>query len=200
MHQPHSRLNGNGAYSPLPTVSHASHRAPSRQGGRPGVLLRLLTALAALLMVAATFNLGAHLLLPELGSSSSSGEPQLDAGSGGGPMRGASHLAGSSSSGAAAARPPQDAGARLGAAAFTPPEPLTPPPWGKHYPYANITKYQLYKLPSGGARDSSPRCKHSGICDGDTSCGEDGLGCITDMAGRRERVRQATRWSWRAYT
>lgn len=49
------------------------------------------------------------------------------------------------------------------------------------------------------APDSSPRCKASGICDGVHECGDDGMGCITDPEARRNRVRDAGRWSWKAY-
>lgn len=48
-------------------------------------------------------------------------------------------------------------------------------------------------------QDASPRCKASGICDGKHDCGEDGLGCITDAAQRRDRVRDAIKWSWKGY-
>ncbi len=64
------------------------------------------------------------------------------------------------------------------------------------FPFANQSKYQLYHVPTV---DQSPRCKRSGICDGNHTCGSDGLGCITDAAARLEKIRQATKWSWAGY-
>jgi mannosyl-oligosaccharide alpha-1,2-mannosidase len=65
------------------------------------------------------------------------------------------------------------------------------------FPFANHTStYKLYKLPE---QDGSPRCRNSGICDGDYSCGADGLGCIRDAKERQERIRAATRWAWAGY-
>lgn len=52
-------------------------------------------------------------------------------------------------------------------------------------------------------RSESVRCRHSGICarpsHGGCSKGKDKLGCVTEAPERRERVRKAIKWSWRAY-
>ena len=49
----------------------------------------------------------------------------------------------------------------------------------------------------------SVRCRHSGICaraaEGGCHSGPDKLGCIVAAPDRRERVRKAIKWSWRAY-
>jgi hypothetical protein len=57
-------------------------------------------------------------------------------------------------------------------------------------------KYRIY---SSMGKDTSERCARWGICDGDHSCGPDNLGCVTDAASRKERVRQAAAWSWKGY-
>jgi hypothetical protein len=54
----------------------------------------------------------------------------------------------------------------------------------------------LYSLPQ---HDNSQRCQHTGICDGDYSCGPDGLGCVTSAKQRQEHVRKAISWSWEGY-
>lgn len=65
------------------------------------------------------------------------------------------------------------------------------------FPYQD-QKYRIYSLPPGG-KDPSQRCKLTGICDGDHSCGPDGLGCVTAAKERQDRVREAARWSWAGY-
>jgi hypothetical protein len=57
-------------------------------------------------------------------------------------------------------------------------------------------KYRIYSL---DGPDGSPRCRAVGICDGDYSCGMDGLGCVTHAAERQEYIRQAARWTWIGY-
>jgi hypothetical protein len=47
--------------------------------------------------------------------------------------------------------------------------------------------------------DFGERCRLSGICDGDYSCGPDQLGCVTDPAIRSQYVVNATRWAWAGY-
>ena len=58
------------------------------------------------------------------------------------------------------------------------------------------THHGLYKLE---VPDESDRCKRSNICDGDYSCGEDKLGCVTKAADRKAHVRKAGQWSWEGY-
>ena len=57
-------------------------------------------------------------------------------------------------------------------------------------------EYRLYSLP---AKDDSPRCRQSGICDGDRSCGPDKLGCVASARARQQKVREAIKWSWQGY-
>lgn len=73
-----------------------------------------------------------------------------------------------------------------------PSPPVAPPPFV--HPLPELIGY--YTLP---AQDNSQRCLQSKICDGDHSCGPDGLGCITDTAQRQEHVRQAIAWAWKGY-
>ena len=47
--------------------------------------------------------------------------------------------------------------------------------------------------------DFSERCRLSGICDGNYTCGPDQLGCVTDPAARAQYVVNATRWAWAGY-
>ncbi|WIA40463.1 hypothetical protein OEZ86_013819 [Tetradesmus obliquus] len=54
----------------------------------------------------------------------------------------------------------------------------------------------MYSLPP---HDDSQRCQRTGICDGDYSCGPDGLGCVTSAKQRQEHVRKAISWSWEGY-
>lgn len=54
----------------------------------------------------------------------------------------------------------------------------------------------MYSLPP---HDDSQRCQRTGICDGDYSCGPDGLGCVTLAKQRQEHVRKAISWSWEGY-
>ncbi|EFJ41245.1 alpha-1,2-mannosidase [Volvox carteri f. nagariensis] len=46
---------------------------------------------------------------------------------------------------------------------------------------------------------TSQKYIQSGICDGNYTCGVDGLGCITDALLRKEKVREAARWTWKGY-
>lgn len=64
------------------------------------------------------------------------------------------------------------------------------------FPYTD-EKYRIYSLPAGA--DPSRRCMLTGICDGDHSCGPDGMGCITNSKDRQQRVREAARCSWAGY-
>ncbi|PNH03981.1 Endoplasmic reticulum mannosyl-oligosaccharide 1,2-alpha-mannosidase [Tetrabaena socialis] len=64
-----------------------------------------------------------------------------------------------------------------------------------HHPH-NDTMYRLWKLPK---HDTSPRCAKSGICDGVYECGEDKLGCVRDALERKNRIREAARWTWKGY-
>lgn len=57
-------------------------------------------------------------------------------------------------------------------------------------------KYRIHKLPK---EDRSPRCKRSGICDGNHECGPDGLGCVTKAEDRKAKVQEAARWTWKGY-
>jgi hypothetical protein len=54
----------------------------------------------------------------------------------------------------------------------------------------------VYSLPP---HDNSQRCQNTGICDGDYTCGPDGLGCVTLAKQRQEHVRKAISWSWEGY-
>jgi hypothetical protein len=63
------------------------------------------------------------------------------------------------------------------------------------FPFAD-EKYRIYSLPEF---DPSIRCKLTGICDGNHSCGPDGMGCIIYGKDRQQRVREAARWSWAGY-
>eukprot|EP00879_Flechtneria_rotunda_P013309 GHRR01013898.1.p1 GENE.GHRR01013898.1~~GHRR01013898.1.p1 ORF type:complete len:400 (+),score=119.24 GHRR01013898.1:453-1652(+) len=71
-----------------------------------------------------------------------------------------------------------------------------PPPTPARFvhPYAHLK--QMYTLPNP---DTSPRCQQSHICDGDISCGPDGLGCVTKANQRQNHVRKAIAWSWEGY-
>jgi hypothetical protein len=64
-----------------------------------------------------------------------------------------------------------------------------------HHPFPG-NEYRIFSLP---LTDASPRCQLSKICDGDHSCGPDGLGCVVDVAARQAKVREAIRWSWQGY-
>ena len=57
-------------------------------------------------------------------------------------------------------------------------------------------KYRIYSLPEV---DPSKRCTLTGICDGNFSCGPDGMGCLRSGKERQLRVREAARWSWAGY-
>ncbi|GFR50049.1 hypothetical protein Agub_g12100 [Astrephomene gubernaculifera] len=72
------------------------------------------------------------------------------------------------------------------------PEPQRPL---RQLPYTD-QKYRLWNLTDP---DTSPRCAASKICDGNYDCGPDGLGCVTDAAGRREFIRKAAKWTWEGY-
>ncbi|KAF6255992.1 glycoside hydrolase [Scenedesmus sp. NREL 46B-D3] len=72
--------------------------------------------------------------------------------------------------------------------------PQQPPPAAWRYPLKYIKGY--YKLPP---QDTSSRCQQSKICDGDHSCGPDGLGCITSAKERQDKVRDAIAWAWAGY-
>ncbi|GIL55013.1 hypothetical protein Vafri_10677 [Volvox africanus] len=65
----------------------------------------------------------------------------------------------------------------------------------RHYPHKD-PKYRIWELP---AVDRSPRCIKSDICDGNHTCGADGLGCITNAQQRKQKVREAARWTWKGY-
>lgn len=58
------------------------------------------------------------------------------------------------------------------------------------------SKYRIYKHP---VLDLSLRCISSEICDGDISCGPDGLGCVHTAEEQQAAVRRAVAWSWAAY-
>jgi hypothetical protein len=84
--------------------------------------------------------------------------------------------------------------------ALPPPPPVSPPPPPRRdmrsHPFQE-EKYRIWKLP---AVDPSPRCKASGICDGNHECRDDDkLGCVTDALERKMHVRNATRWTWKGY-
>eukprot|EP00798_Chlamydomonas_sp_ICE-L_P014757 gene14757-20806_t len=65
----------------------------------------------------------------------------------------------------------------------------------RHHPFTD-SKYRIYNLPE---KDPSERCRNTGICDGDHSCGPDGLGCVTDGSKRQKHVQEAARWTWMGY-
>ncbi|KIY98493.1 mannosyl-oligosaccharidealpha-1,2-mannosidase [Monoraphidium neglectum] len=73
--------------------------------------------------------------------------------------------------------------------------PPPPPPQRFVHPFPDARR--RVALPQN---DTSPRCARSKICDGDHSCGPDGLGCVIDAARRRAAVREAIQWSWRGYS
>lgn len=76
-----------------------------------------------------------------------------------------------------------------------PTEPVHPPPKPVYiHPFPSLKGY--YSIP---AKDTSPRCTRSQICDGDHSCGPDKLGCVTDASERKEHVRKAIAWAWEGY-
>lgn len=76
------------------------------------------------------------------------------------------------------------------------PQPRSPPPAAAfRHPFKD-THTGLYTLE---VPDTSERCKQAKICDGDYSCGEDGLGCVRDSKARKEHIRNAIRWSWLGY-
>ena len=75
-----------------------------------------------------------------------------------------------------------------------PPSP-PPPKRDMKFPFTD-GKYRIYKLPEN---DTSERCRLTGICDGDHTCGPDNLGCVTSGKDRQARVREAARWSWAGY-
>ncbi|KAG2490849.1 hypothetical protein HYH03_010767 [Edaphochlamys debaryana] len=77
----------------------------------------------------------------------------------------------------------------------TPEAPDTAPHPLRHHPHKD-KKYRIYKLPE---KDVSPRCQKAQICDGNYECGPDGLGCIQDAAQRKEKVRDAAKWTWKGY-
>ncbi len=93
-------------------------------------------------------------------------------------------------------------GSHRSEAPLVPPEPEQPV-HGRHglgnrtlsFAYPD-DKYRIYSLPE---KDSSARCRLTGICDGDYSCGKDGLGCVTNATLRQDKVREAARWSWIGY-
>eukprot|EP00878_Enallax_costatus_P023470 GHUV01024966.1.p1 GENE.GHUV01024966.1~~GHUV01024966.1.p1 ORF type:complete len:284 (+),score=65.42 GHUV01024966.1:550-1401(+) len=74
-------------------------------------------------------------------------------------------------------------------------QPTLPPP-AKPFVHLFPNLNGLYSIP---AKDSSPRCSHSHICDGDHSCGRDKLGCIVEAKARKEHVRKAIAWAWDGY-
>ena len=63
------------------------------------------------------------------------------------------------------------------------------------FPFTDL-KYRIYKLPE---QDTSARCRLTGICDGNHTCGPDKLGCVTSGKARQARIREAARWSWAGY-
>eukprot|EP00798_Chlamydomonas_sp_ICE-L_P019353 gene19353-26003_t len=67
----------------------------------------------------------------------------------------------------------------------------------RHYPFKDEEKYRIYEHPT---HDPSPRCRNTGICDGDPSCGLDGMGCVTEAHARQKYVQAAARWSWAGYS
>ncbi|WIA16245.1 hypothetical protein OEZ85_012956 [Tetradesmus obliquus] len=71
---------------------------------------------------------------------------------------------------------------------------IQPPPAVWTYPLEYLKGY--YQLPP---QDTSSRCQQSKICDGDHSCGPDGLGCITSAKERQDKVRNAIAWAWAGY-
>lgn len=74
-------------------------------------------------------------------------------------------------------------------------QPVQPPPRAAFmHPFPSLKGY--YSIP---AKDTSPRCAQSHICDGDASCGPDKLGCITAADDRKEHVRKAIAWAWDGY-
>lgn len=79
--------------------------------------------------------------------------------------------------------------------ASPPPETPEPPHPMRNHPHKD-EKYRIHKLPK---EDRSPRCKRSGICDGNHECGPDGLGCVTKAEDRKAKVQEAARWTWKGY-
>lgn len=63
------------------------------------------------------------------------------------------------------------------------------------FPYVEPT----HRIYTRNAHDASTRCRVSGICDHDTSCGADGLGCVQDATKRLDAIKEAARWSWKGY-
>ena len=63
------------------------------------------------------------------------------------------------------------------------------------HPFAD-KKYKQFNMTG---KDRSPRCRSSQICDGDHSCGPDGLGCVTSAKARQRKIRDAIKWSWQGY-
>jgi hypothetical protein len=106
-------------------------------------------------------------------------QKQIDGGGAGALVNATAQAAGNASQ---AARSP------AAAPVVQPPAPI----WS--YPLDYLKGY--YKLPQ---EDSSPRCQQSKICDGDHSCGPDGLGCITAAKARQDKVRDAIAWAWAGY-
>jgi hypothetical protein len=72
-------------------------------------------------------------------------------------------------------------------------------PKAARQPFKHPFPDQAYRIFSIPPHDDSPRCSQSKICDGDHSCGPDGLGCMTDAHQRKMKVREAIRWSWQGY-
>lgn len=68
-------------------------------------------------------------------------------------------------------------------------------PFMRSHPHQDA-KYRIYDTT---IPDPSHRCKMTGICVGDFSCGSDGLGCVTSAKERQDHIRNAVRWSWAGY-
>lgn len=72
---------------------------------------------------------------------------------------------------------------------------VPPLPKPFHHPFPG-PEYRIFHIPE---HDDSPRCQQSKICDGDHSCGPDGLGCVVSALERQKKIREAIRWSWQGY-
>ncbi|KAJ9518727.1 hypothetical protein QJQ45_018696 [Haematococcus lacustris] len=75
----------------------------------------------------------------------------------------------------------------------------TSSPWPSFANPNTDSKYRIYTERAFEQPDASLRCQTVGICDGDHSCGPDGLGCVLDPGKRRDIIREAARWTWLGY-
>jgi hypothetical protein len=193
-----------------PPLLPGPHRPPSSAGGggidadraSPGACGRLLRCSALVLasLVLATATTAGVLNFALLGAAPPSLAADLAAAwrPPAAPGALAAAAAAASAAASAAAGPPRrlalvPGGAVVRALGAGAPPPPPPAAAAFKHPFPD---YSIYTLPD---HDASPRCARSGICDGDHSCGADGLGCVTGAAERKARVREAIRWSWKGY-